>query len=126
MTRPHRDGDSGTGTIHIDPAASQRIDRYLWYARLAPNRSAAQALAARGIVRLNGRRIERAHVPVRRGDLLTLPLGAHVRVIRVIELPSRRGPAPEAQSLYEYIETGDSFANPASRPNDIDPGAVGE
>ncbi|MFT3964342.1 MAG: RNA-binding S4 domain-containing protein [Sphingobium sp.] len=108
---------------HVDPASSQRIDRFLWYARLAGNRSAAQALAERGIVRLNGRRIERAHAPVRRGDLLTLPLGHAVRVIRVLELPSRRGPAPEAQALYEFIETGESAATPPPSPIDIDAGA---
>ncbi|MCE7797668.1 RNA-binding S4 domain-containing protein [Sphingobium sufflavum] len=86
---------------------SQRIDRFLWFARLAGNRGAAQALAERGIVRLNGRRVERAHVPVRRGDLLTLPIGPDVRVIRIVELPVRRGPFAEAQTLYEMIETGD-------------------
>ena len=114
------------GSLHIDPAASQRLDRYLWYARLAPSRSAAQALAERGIVRLNGRRVERAHVAIRRGDLLTLPLGQQVKVVRVIELPSRRGPASEARTLYEFIESGDSFATAAPRPIDIDAGTPHE
>ncbi|HEX7872694.1 MAG TPA: S4 domain-containing protein [Sphingobium sp.] len=113
-------------TAHIDPAPTQRIDRFLWYARLAANRSAAQALAGRGIVRLNGRRIERAHVAVRRGDLLTLPLGERVRVVRILELPSRRGPVPEAQALYEFIETGDSSATPPAKPINIDDGASEE
>lgn len=88
-------------------APTQRIDRFLWFARLTGNRSAAQALAERGIVRLNGRRIERAHAPVRPGDLLTLPLGERVRVIRILHLPVRRGPAPEATLLYEFIEAGE-------------------
>lgn len=85
---------------------SQRIDRFLWFVRLSGNRSAAQTLAERGIVRLNGRRIDRAHAPVRPGDLLTLPVGADVRVIRILALPARRGPAPEARAHYEFIETG--------------------
>lgn len=85
----------------------QRIDRFLWFARLAGDRSAAQALAERGIVRLNGRRVERAHSPVRRGDLLTLPVGDSVRVIRILELPVRRGPTTEAETLYERIKPGD-------------------
>ncbi len=88
-------------------APTQRIDRFLWFARLTGNRSAAQALAERGIVRLNGRRVERAHTPVRPGDLLTLPVGDSVHVIRIAELPSRRGPTTEAQALYEMIEIGD-------------------
>lgn len=107
MARAHRAPGTdrlATGTAQV-PA--QRIDRFLWFARLAGNRSAAQALAERAIVRLNGRRVERAHTPVRRGDLLTLPVGDSVRVIRILELPVRRGPAAEADTLYETIEVGD-------------------
>jgi len=74
--------------------------------RLAPDRSSAQALAERGIIRLNGRRIDRAHVPVRIGDLITMPQGQTVRVIRVEALPARRGPASEAQLCYSAIVPG--------------------
>jgi len=87
-------------------APSLRIDKYLWFVRLAPNRSSAQALAERGIIRLNGRRIERAHVPVRVGDLITVPQGMAVRVIRVEKLPARRGPFAEAQLCYSAITPG--------------------
>jgi ribosome-associated heat shock protein Hsp15 len=85
---------------------SLRIDKYLWFVRLAPSRSSAQALAERGIVRLNGRRIERAHAPVRVGDLITVPQGMAVRVIRVELLPLRRGPASEAQLCYSAVLPG--------------------
>jgi ribosome-associated heat shock protein Hsp15 len=88
-------------------APSLRIDKYLWFVRLAPDRSSAQALAERGIIRLNGRRIERAHVPVRVGDLITVPQGVAVRVIRVEKLPTRRGPFAEAQLCYSAITPGD-------------------
>ena len=85
---------------------SLRIDKYLWFVRLAPDRASAQALAERGIIRLNGRRVERAHSPVRIGDLITLPHGNIVRVIRVERLPQRRGPFPEAQLCYSAITPG--------------------
>lgn len=85
---------------------SLRLDKYLWFIRLAPSRSSAQALAERGIIRLNGRRIERAHAPVRVGDLITVPQGQVVRVIRVERLPERRGPATEAQLCYSAITPG--------------------
>jgi ribosome-associated heat shock protein Hsp15 len=85
---------------------SLRLDKYLWFVRLAPNRSSAQALAERGIIRLNGRRIERAHAPVRIGDLITFPHGNVIRVIRVEKLPPRRGPAIEAQLCYSAITPG--------------------
>jgi ribosome-associated heat shock protein Hsp15 len=101
-----------TGGNALPP--TQRIDRFLWFARLSGDRSTAQALAERGIVRLNGRRIERAHTAVRPGDLLTLPVANTVRVIRILVLPVRRGPAPEARTLYEIIEPGDT--NPGYAP----------
>lgn len=76
-----------------------RIDKFLWFARLAKTRSAAQAMAESGAIRLDGRRVERAHQPVRIGSVLTLMLGNAVRVLRVEGLPRRRGPAPEAATL---------------------------
>src|SRR3546814_4342199 len=84
-------------------AEVQRIDKYLWFARLAKNRSVAQDMAETGHIRVNGRRIERAHASGRRGDLITFPHGRHVRVVRVLELAKRRGPASEAAQLYEEI-----------------------
>ena len=88
------------------PGPSLRLDKFLWFVRLAPSRSSAQALAERGIIRLNGRRIERAHAPVRIGDLITLPHGNIIRVVRVERLPERRGPAVEAQLCYSAITLG--------------------
>lgn len=85
---------------------SLRLDKFLWFVRLTPNRSSAQALAERAIIRLNGRRVDRAHTPVRIGDLITLPQGDLIRVIRVERLPERRGGAPEAQTCYSAIVPG--------------------
>ena len=86
---------------------SLRIDKFLWFVRLAKSRSVAQKMAEDGHIRLNGRRIERAHSPVRTGDLITFPHHHGVRVVRVVQLPGRRGPAPEAQSCYEELKLGD-------------------
>jgi len=83
-----------------------RIDKFLWFARLAKSRSVAQAMAERGIMRLNGRRVDRAHSPVRVGDLITLVQGERIRVVRVRGLPHRRGPASEAALCYEELELG--------------------
>jgi ribosome-associated heat shock protein Hsp15 len=95
--------DPATGIGH---GPTLRIDKYLWFARLSKSRSTAQKLAEDGHIRLNGRRIERAHAPVRTGDLITFPHGEAVRVVRVIALPARRGPAPEAQGCYEELTVG--------------------
>lgn len=82
------------------PDGSLRLDKYLWFVRLTKRRSLAQELAEAGHVRIDGRVIDQAHAPVRVGNILTLPLHAGVRVIRVEALPSRRGPASEAQACY--------------------------
>lgn len=83
-----------------------RIDKFLWFTHLAKSRSLAQKLAEDGHIRLNGRRIDRAHAAVRAGDLITFPHGTHVRVVRVLALPVRRGPSVEAQGFYENILIG--------------------
>ncbi len=60
-------------------------------------------------MRLNGRRVERAHSPVRIGDLITLAQENRVRVVRVLALPHRRGPAQEAQGCYEDLTLGNTM-----------------
>lgn len=92
-----------------------RIDKLLWYLRLAKTRTLAQALAEEGHIRINSRRVDRAHQKVAPGDVLTLPLGPRVRVIELLALPSRRGPAPEAQSCYRVLDEGSDF--PLAAPN---------
>ena len=77
-----------------------RLDKFLWFVRLTKTRSLAQALAAQGHLRIDGRPVDRAHVEVRPGQVLAFPLHGRVRVIRVEALPQRRGPAPEAQGCY--------------------------
>tara|TARA_B110001454_G_scaffold132271_1_gene123165 strand:+ start:1653 stop:1955 length:303 start_codon:yes stop_codon:yes gene_type:complete len=96
-----------------------RIDKFLWFARLAKSRNSAQAMAEQGIMRLNGRRIERAHSAARVGDLVTLAQGDRIRVVRILALPARRGPALEAQGCYEDLQLGQS----GSPQLDIDGGA---
>jgi ribosome-associated heat shock protein Hsp15 len=80
-----------------------RIDKLLWYLRLARSRTVAQEMAEQGHIRANGRRVERAHHKVAAGDVLTVPVGREVRVIELLALPVRRGPASEAQSLYRLV-----------------------
>lgn len=87
------------------PEASpwQRLDLWLWYARLQKTRSAASRLCESGALRLNRVRIEKAHARLRPGDVLTLPVGGTIRVVRVRLLAARRGPFAEARTLYEEL-----------------------
>jgi ribosome-associated heat shock protein Hsp15 len=97
-----------------------RIDKLLWFLRFAKTRPLACALVEEGHMRLNGRRIERAHHKVCVGDVLTIPLGGQiagtVRVIEVLALPLRRGPSSEAQGCYRVLDGGpvDPIAAPQS------------
>ncbi len=90
----------------MDSGETMRLDRYLWFTRLAKTRDVAQDMAAQGRLRLDGRLIERAHAPVRVGNILTFAKAGAVRVVRVEALPKRRGPAPEAQLCYTELQIG--------------------
>jgi ribosome-associated heat shock protein Hsp15 len=78
----------------------QRIDKWLWNARLVRTRTGAAALAEAGYCRLNGNRITAASHPVRIGDVVTLALDRIVRVVRVEAISEKRGSAPAARILY--------------------------
>lgn len=80
-----------------------RLDKWLWYARFLKTRSLAAKLCASGALRCSGTVVTKAHHAVKPGDVLTFPQGRHIRVIRIRALGSRRGPAPEAQALYEDL-----------------------
>ena len=81
----------------------QRIDKWLWFARLAKTRTLAQKLAVSGRVRINRERNDSASQPVKIGDTLTIAFDAHVRVLRILAIGVRRGPSPEARGLYEDL-----------------------
>jgi ribosome-associated heat shock protein Hsp15 len=108
-----RDGEAG-----LAAAVALRLDKWLWHARFCKSRSLATKLCIGGQIRLaqaaaaNGTvppeirsgtpsLVAKASQTVRPGDVLTFPLGGQVRVIRVLALGLRRGPAPEARALYE-------------------------
>ncbi|WP_294213612.1 RNA-binding S4 domain-containing protein [uncultured Sphingomonas sp.] len=82
---------------------TMRLDRFLWFTRLAKTRDVAQALACDGHLRIDGRAVDRSHAPVRIGNILTFFHGGRVRVLRVEALPARRGPAPEALTCYQEL-----------------------
>jgi ribosome-associated heat shock protein Hsp15 len=81
-----------------------RIDKWLFHARFFRSRPLAQAATISGRVRLNGTRLEKPGRAVRPGDVLTLGKGAQVMAVRVLALAGRRGPASQAQMLYEILE----------------------
>ncbi len=81
-----------------------RIDKWLWYARFFKSRTKASKLCASGRLRRNSELISKAHATLKTGDVLTFPKEDDIRVIKVIQLGARRGPASEAATLYEDLE----------------------
>jgi ribosome-associated heat shock protein Hsp15 len=81
----------------------QRLDKWLWCARFMRARSDCARLVQEGGIRINRQPTDKAHARLRPGDVLTLPLRGQVRVIEVLALAARRGPAPEAQALYREL-----------------------
>lgn len=95
-------------------AEALRLDKWLWFARLAKTRGIAQAMCQSRHLRLDGRVVERASAMVRPGQILVLPTASTARVLRILALPARRGPFPEACQSYEEI------ASSAERQSSID------
>jgi ribosome-associated heat shock protein Hsp15 len=81
----------------------QRIDKWLWHARVVRTRESAAALAAAGHVRVNGAKVGVPAAPVRCGDVVTVALDHSVRVMRVCGFAPRRGGAEDARRLFEDL-----------------------
>jgi ribosome-associated heat shock protein Hsp15 len=94
----------------------QRIDKWLWHARVVRTRPDAAGLATSGHVRINGQRIDAAGRTVRPGDVVTVSLDRRVRVLKVAGLTGRRGSADAARGLYEDLDAGPAAFAPSSRP----------
>ena len=80
-----------------------RIDRYLHCIRLVKSRTLAQGVIDQGHVRIDGRRVEKSSEDVRIGSIVALPLRGEVRVLKVLCLPARRGPAAEVRLCYQEL-----------------------
>ena len=111
MGRGRRDNDPPP-----PPALRLRLDKWLVHARFVKTRGRASDLAANGHIRLNGQRLTQGDRPVRIGDVLTLALPGLTRVVEVLDLGERRGPASEARLLYR-----DLFPGPAVPHGDDEP-----
>nr|WP_321508647.1 RNA-binding S4 domain-containing protein [uncultured Celeribacter sp.] len=80
-----------------------RLDKWLWYARFFKTRGLAAKIVTGGHVRVNTAKVAKAATAVGAGDVLTFAQGRQVRVVRITACGTRRGPAPEAQALYEDL-----------------------
>jgi ribosome-associated heat shock protein Hsp15 len=96
-------------------APQQRLDRWLWFARLMKSRTSAAELVGNGKVRVNRARVVKPSHMLHEGDVLTIALRGEVRVVQVLGLGERRGPPQEARLLYRTVNSGEQARNAQSR-----------
>ena len=108
-------GPSGKPNPAAAPAL--RLDKWLWQARFCKTRALAADLIEAGSVRVNGTRVSRPGRDVTSGDVLTFPQGTRIRVVRILALGLRRGPAPEAQALYIDLDPRPDLPDPPDLPD---------
>ena len=80
-----------------------RLDKWLWYSRFFKSRTLATKLCCLGRIRINETVIGKSKTLISEGDILTFPKGSNIRVIKILKLGKRRGPALEAETLYEDL-----------------------
>ena len=92
-----------------------RIDKWLWYARFFKSRALASRMVSSGRLRLNGESISKPHRQVLPDMVLVFPQGETIRTIKILALATRRGPASEAQTLYEDLDPPQAKDNKTDR-----------
>jgi ribosome-associated heat shock protein Hsp15 len=107
-------------------SSSQRLDKWLWFARAAKSRTLAATAVTDGKVRVNGVKAEKPSHPLKVGDVITSRLQKNIRVLKVLDLGERRGPAVEAQRLYEDLTPRAAPALPREGNLTADPSAWAE
>ena len=107
------DSDAGEAQVGSGPADTQRLDKWLWFARIVKSRTLAAEVIAQGKVRVNRTRVVKASQTVRPGDVLTIALRGRVQVLKVAAAGARRGPPPHARQLYEDLSSASATPKPA-------------
>jgi ribosome-associated heat shock protein Hsp15 len=93
------------------PAGAQRLDKWLWFARVVKTRTLAAGLVTEGKVRVNKTKAEKPALPVRPGDILTISLHSYIRILEVVQPGVKRGNAEQAAALFKDL-------TPPSEPRD--------
>ncbi len=116
-----------SGDAPRDGGERIRIDKWLWQARFYKSRSLATRMVSAGRLRVNRRNVAKPHFQVKPGDVLTFAKGPNIRVIEVLAIGTRRGPAAEASTLYNDLSPPQprkkDEAGPEPRPARRDPGS---
>ena len=99
-----------------NPNSKLRVDKWLWYARIFKTRTLAASSVKSGKVRVNQEKISSPSRGLAAGDVLTVTLARQIKILKVVELGTRRGPASEAQALYEDMSPPPVKREPSQKP----------
>ncbi len=110
-----RDMSSEGASGRVAADQTQRLDKWLWYARVAKTRSLAAALVERGRIRVNRVRTQKPSHTIKPGDVITASVHRDVRILKVLQAGTRRGPATEAQGLYEDLTPATELRSTATQ-----------
>lgn len=98
-----RAGSKAGDAAPRDGITSQRLDKWLWFARLAKTRTQAASLVSDGRIRVNRERVDKPGMTVKAGDVVTASVHRNIRVLKVVGFVERRGPAAEASLIFEEL-----------------------
>lgn len=87
----------------VEPVRKERLDKFLFFSRAIKSRTLAQKVIETGAIRVNSERTDRSDHKVGAGDVLTMALHGRIVIWRILDCGTRRGPATEAQGLYEDL-----------------------
>ena len=116
MSVGSRKSGADDGKREAAEPSTLRLDKWLWFARVIKSRTLAAGLVVDGRVRINRDKVEKPSHPVRPGDVLTVGVGDRVRILKVVAMGHRRGPATEARLLFEDLTPPPSSV---SRPPEV-------
>jgi len=105
-----------------EAGGTQRIDKWLWFARVTKTRTLATELVQSGKVRLNKIRVGKPSQVVRAGDVMTVAINRRVRVLKVLGLGLRRGPSATSSTLYEELTAEAGPLKPLAQSSSHFPG----
>jgi len=103
-------------TATQDPIQKIRLDKWLWFARVAKTRTIAKKLALAGKIRIDGVKTSSPSISVKPGNILTITQPRRIIVYRLLSVGTRRGPASEAQLLYEDLSPPVVRSTPVNKP----------
>ena len=95
-----------------------RLDIYLYYIRIFKSRSIATKFVLTNRLRISGQVTQKPHKMISVGDVLTMTINDNIKILKVLDIPSRRGPYPESLNFYEDITSIEIL--PKKKSNNID------